>query len=389
MRPRSAASFTQYFAILGYAVVSLVVVLTLLELGARVGWFAYHWVHADPDENLAETSPAFAGYPWTAEFWKEEKLRWKSHQGSYVPFRIWGVAEWHGNYVNTDDTGMGTWRRTINPPSGPCEKRTSVWMFGGSTLYGTGVPDWATLPSYLSHELNNGMRSCVSVTNLGVEGYVTNQELILLIEQLKAGRHPDVVIFYDGVNDAYAGAISPGIPSAHMTFEAIKARVEGSIASRLDFLRDAYSLRLARIAVGSLRRAGSAAPSVAGSRAKAVAVLDNYEANLRIARALGEAYNFKVYCFWQPAVVFGRKPLVPFEQKLGNFDGTRTFRVLAAVYQEAESRASSTRSFVFLGSTFDSVKEPLYIDRWMHLSPLGNELIAQAIAERMENRSGS
>jgi lysophospholipase L1-like esterase len=387
LRPRSARPFPHYFAILGYAVVSLVVVVTLLELGARVGWFAYHWVHADPDENLANTSPAYAGYSWTAEFWKEEELRWKSQHGRYVPFRVWGVAEWHGKYVNTDETEMGTWRRTINPPSEACEKRTktSVWMFGGSTLYGTGVPDWATLPSYLSHELNNGMRSCVSVTNFGVEGYVTNQELILLSEQLKTGRHPDLVIFYDGVNDAYAGAISPGIPSAHMTFEPIKARVEGSIAGRLDFLRDAYSLRLARTAVGSLRRAGSAASSVAGSSAKVVAVLDNYEANLRLARALGEAYNFKVYCFWQPAVVFGRKPLVPFEQKLGNFDGTRTFRVLAAVYQEAESRASSTGSFVFLGSIFDSVKEPLYIDRWMHVGPLGNELAAQAIAKRIEN----
>ena len=43
-------------------------------------------------------------------------------------------------------------------------------------MYGTGVPDWATLPSYLSRDLN-AVGDCAVVSNFGVEGYVTQSRV--------------------------------------------------------------------------------------------------------------------------------------------------------------------------------------------------------------------
>jgi hypothetical protein len=80
-----------------------------------------------------------------------------------------------------------------------------VWVFGGSTVYGIGTPDWATIPSYLSREVNTDPTACIEVTNLGAEGYVTNQEEIFLIQQLKAGRKPDIAILYDGESLSRSG----------------------------------------------------------------------------------------------------------------------------------------------------------------------------------------
>ena len=37
--------------------------------------------------------------------------------------------------------------------------------------------------------------------NLSEIGYVSTQELVALFQELQAGYRPDVVIFYDGVND--------------------------------------------------------------------------------------------------------------------------------------------------------------------------------------------
>jgi lysophospholipase L1-like esterase len=165
-------------------------------------------------------------------------------------------------------TSNGVWRRTINSTGPGCEK-LELWMFGGSTLYGTGVPDWATLPSFLSRDLNSAQLGCVVVTNFGVEGYVTNQEVMLLMEQLKIGRHPNIVIFYDGVNDSYAGAVEPGIPRAHVSLSIIKALVEGTLAGRLDFLRNSYALQLAGMAVNYLRRASAAEPKIEETDSKA------------------------------------------------------------------------------------------------------------------------
>lgn len=380
----------RFFSFLGYTVFSFMLAALVIESGAFVILTVLHRVRPDSQVNFADTSPAYTGYPWAAEFWKEEKARWRTQHGSYEPFRLWGVAPWHGKYINTDRIADSSWRRTVNPSNEQCEKlgSTEIWMFGGSTLYETGVPDWATLPSFLSRDLNSAGSGCFNVTNFGTEGYVTNQEVILLMEQLKAGRRPGLVIFYDGVNDAYVGAVSPGIPAAHMSFAIIRARVEGSVAGRLDFLRNSYAFQLAMMAVHAVHWAHASKPSVPESELKAVATLDNYEANLFIAKTLGQAYGFHVLCYWQPAIVYGRKPLAVFEKKIANADADQpSFQNLTAVYEEARRRADKTHDFIFLGSLFDSVQEPVYIDKWMHLSPAGNEIVAHLLAEGLDGRA--
>ena len=391
----SPSRFRGFFAFVGYLLFVVVIVFAATELAAFAIWSLYHGARPDREEKLGSTSPAYAGYPWAAEFWREEQARRKVHRGRYVPFLIWDVTEWHGKYVNADASELGTLRRTINPDAAACAGKptTTIWIFGGSTLFGSGVPDSATLPSYLSRDLNAKSSGCVRVENLGVEGYNTNQELILLTKQLKAGRHPDIVIFFDGVNDSYVGMFAPGFPDAHWDYAAIQARVEGSLAGKLEFLRNSYALRLVREIV--VRRPASGATGAAESdRARqATAVLDNYEANLRIAKTLGAACGFQVYSFWQPSLAYGHKTLVPYEEQLVKLDANSpegsAFPPMAAAYQEAERRAVNSSDFVFLGNLFDSVAEPLYLDRWMHLGPGGYEIEADAVARRIESHSNS
>jgi lysophospholipase L1-like esterase len=375
--------FAGSFALLGYAVFSLLALAALLELGSWAIWSAYHGKYREGQETQA-ASPVYAGIPWAGEFWREEFLRQKSRHG-YVPFLLWGVGSWHGKYVNNDESKTGEWRRTVNPARDDCSQRhVIVWTFGGSTMYGTGVPDWATLASYLSRELNAGSSECVLVTNFGVEGYVGNQELILLMEQLKAGGRPDIVIFYDGVNDAAAAGPPGEPPTPHFIFATIKNRIEGSVSGRLDFVRDSYTFRLARAIRAFVSRRHPSRPVPDELDPKAAAALDNYEANLRVAKALGKAYNFRVYCFWQPSLFYGGKPLVPFEKQLHENAATDSWSLaITAVYREAETRAIATKSFIFLGDIFDSVPEAIYLDE-THLGPRGNELAAQAVAKYME-----
>jgi hypothetical protein len=257
-------------------------------------------------------------------------------------------------------------------------------------MYGTAVPDWATIPSYLSRDLNAGSRDCVAVSNFGVEGYVTDQELILLAEQLKAGGDPDIVIFYDGVNDSSLAWPPSSSPNAHFLFRTIKTRVEGSVSGRLDFLQKSYAMRLVREGLAALHPARSFPSLIAEAQPSVVTTLDNYVANLRLVRALGEAYKFKLYCFWQPMLVYGHKPLVPFEQQMATRDASGIseesawFLTIAAAYREAERRAARSGNFVFLGSLFDSTREPIYVDE-AHLGPRGNELAAQAIARYIQD----
>ena len=376
------------FATLGYAAFSLGVLVVLLELTSWAIWSAYHANHVEGPENQA-ASPVYAGAAWAREFWQEEHLRQKSRH-DYLPFLLWGVSNWHSKYVNNDEGKTGVWRRTINPARDECKTRqVTVWTFGGSTMYGTGVPDWATLPSYLSRDLNAASSECVVVSNFGVEGYVSNQEVILLMEQLKAGGHPDIVIVYDGLNDAGAAGPTSGPPHPHFSFDVIKRRVEGSISGCFDFIRESYTLRLAGAIRGFLPRGHSSRSVLDELHTKGVAALDNYEANLSVAKALGKAYNFRIYCFWQPSLYYGQKPLVPFEKQMPEIATKDTWSLITtAVYQEAAARATAAGSFVFLGGLFDSVAEPIYIDEG-HLGPRGNELAAQAVAKYIEDHRGN
>jgi lysophospholipase L1-like esterase len=378
-----------FFSYLGYAIFSIFLAAAILEIGSTIVRSAYHWIRSGRAEG--STSPAYEGYPWAQAFWKEEYLRRGSfRKNRYVPFLIWGERPWHGKYINVDEGVLGNLRRTVNPLNPACNQGRSkvIWMFGGSTLFGLGVPDMETIPSNLSRELNTAGSVCFVILNAGVEGYVTNQELILLMEALKKGQRPDLVIFYDGVNEGNA-AVSPGIPGAHLEFESVKARMEGSLSSRFDFLRNSNAFGMAIAIVARFKSSDSAPPVEV--EARAAVALDNYEANIRVVRTLGQAYNFKVLCLWQPSLAFGGKPLAPFEQQLQReslgFPEAKAFKILKAVYEGAARRSLLDGDFVFLGQVFDSVRETLYIDNLMHLGPRGNQIVAHAIAKWVEEHA--
>lgn len=371
------------FSFLGFAIVILMLLATLLELVSWAIW-SIHPLNREAELENQEASPVYAGVDWTQEFWREEFMRRKQLK-NYVPFRIWGVTAWNSQFINNDQGATGILRRTINPTRCDPANPTTVWTFGGSTMYGTAVPDFATIPSYLSRDLNSGSHDCVVVLNFGVEGYVTDQELILLQEQLKAGGRPDIVVLYDGVNDSSLAWAAPGHANPHFLFGTVKNRVEGSLSGRLDFLQKSYAVRLTRAALVHLQPASSFASLVPRAQPNVIATFRNYEGNLRIARALGDAYKFKLYCFWQPMLTYGHKPLVQFEEQMAARDATGTsaesawFLTMNAVYREAERHASTDGVYFFLGGLFDSTKEPLYVDE-AHLGPRGNEIVAEAIA---------
>ena len=375
-----------FFAFIGYLLCSIIFAAAILELGSFAIWTMTHGARPNRQEKLGSASPA-SDFPWTANFWKEEAQRRKGHNGGYVPFRIWGTPEWHGTYVNNDKYQFGVVRRTIDNLAPECKKRTiaDVWMFGGSTLYGSGVPDWATIPSLLSTELNQLPNHCVAITNFGTEAYNSNQELLLLLEQLKAGRRPDLVIFYDGVNDSYTGTYQPGMATAHMQYAQISARVESKLAGKLEFLRHSYALLLVRRMLLSKQKQDPVAIE-AETKAKAAETLDNYEANLAMVRALAGIYHFKVFAFWQPSLAYGSKPIVPYEADLIRVDTNSpdgsALKPMRFAYQEAERRSAANHGFVFLGDVLDSERGPLYLDEW-HLGPKGNQIVAGEIAKRL------
>lgn len=84
----------------------------------------------------------------------------------------------------------------VTPETAPLLINGSVWVFGGSTLFGQGVRDDETITAYL-----NRIDSTQTYINFGVHAYHQANEIDKMLLLLKKGYIPSKVIFIDGLND--------------------------------------------------------------------------------------------------------------------------------------------------------------------------------------------
>lgn len=110
----------------------------------------------------------------------------------YKPFAEWQMLPYQGKTLSINEQGL----RTHIPPAGVSSKPV-IRFFGGSTMWGEGSDDANTIPALVHQKLNAG-----TVINHGQLAYNSRQNLDALISMYAKGESADVVIFYDGVNDA-------------------------------------------------------------------------------------------------------------------------------------------------------------------------------------------
>ncbi len=116
---------------------------------------------------------------------------YNSVQHQYEPFVGWKTLPYKGETLTI--TSEGT--RNVPLPEGA--KNKTVHFFGGSTMWGEGSDDEHTIPALFAAKNPN-----FEIYNHGQLAYNSRQELDALISLYATGMKPDVVVFYDGVNDA-------------------------------------------------------------------------------------------------------------------------------------------------------------------------------------------
>lgn len=87
----------------------------------------------------------------------------------------------------------------------PANYKNEIHVFGGSTVWGIGSSDYYTIPSILQRHVNQKYPQRYKVVNRGFIAVVAKQELDELKDvKINSG---DIVIFYDGGNDVWLGAV--------------------------------------------------------------------------------------------------------------------------------------------------------------------------------------
>ncbi len=295
-----------------------------------------------------------------SRFFKEFDQMGEAETYIYQPWVGFSERIFHAPRLNVDEATPLPTRRTIQTSSNHAGRPLIVWMFGGSTMFGWGVPDEETMASHLSAILSRDLPGrSVAVTNHGHSYFFSSQELALFETLLRRGDHCDVAVFLDGLNESgiYSHHDTPAFTDRMAVAMAREQARNPSARSYFWLSPDFPPLRLVGAIGGRLIRP----PAPPADQSPTYDQVNTYQFNLSAEAALGSMHGIKTLFFWQP---------VPGE------NGYAPARDLAARVRQSVK----ADNFYYIADIFkDMDSRDVYVD-YHHYGDIGNERIAENIA---------
>jgi lysophospholipase L1-like esterase len=343
-----------------FIVANTAMLLLLVEGGTHVAIRAMQ--RAAPEVSYQQlTEPVRRNYSHMAPADVEDLLRvTASLRYRYAPVGGFVHAATASRFVNIDSYGVranGPSRRHISA------MEDAVWVFGGSTTFGSGVADHETIPAQLENLLAR------PVMNLGVRGDGSLMENRLLNYYLRAGYRPAMALFLDGINEACQADVFADQLSALVA--RVQNGYEWEFGRPVTYAFDKGRRRLQRLTGGEVDRP---------DRTELTCVADGARNPLRAihARTLAERdslcrlYDIPCRTFVQPfAGLHGRHDDRAFVASAG----AAHLRALFA-HLEANWRAAGA---TFVTGALDRRDRHAFVDE-IHYSADANRLIAEAMA---------
>ena len=333
-------------------VINLVVFAILLAIAILL----FNAIKADRSAPKAAL-PNYAGQPWAKEHFSE--LR-ELHT-RFSSFVEWRRELFSGETINI--VGKYHERKTILPTDA---KPPEVFFFGGSTMWGTGVRDNDTIPSLYAARTGQIAR------NFGETAYSAHQGLEMLMWLLQDGERPDVVVFYDGVNDV-----------AHKC-RTISGSFSAAQEQKIRWRLSPWHRKISGSFLEWFNETFRGIPAPRGSDcdtdpAKAAAIAKGLVRDWDTAKTIAEAEGITFHAVLQPVAFFSKSNLDHLDLRE---DRRRQF---AAVYPIVKELIADRPYISDFTEVLDD-NEIVYID-FCHLSPNGNERIAAAMDAMINSSS--
>jgi lysophospholipase L1-like esterase len=289
-------------------------------------------------------------------------------------------------------TGPDGFRITPGNEPGAEEDGVLVYCFGGSTIWGWGESDDQTITAHLQNILSDSLECPVSVVNRGVMSWGSTQEMFHLMLSLWTGERPDLVIFYDGLNDFNACRVGqPGETVRKSFVENVLNRRPSRELARFNLLREtAIRSNIVIVVTGLLGM--NTEPGLSQVLAPArteeggmlpdslvpMATLETMLGNYSIVRALGAYYDFRCLFVWHPIIFCSDRTVTAQEVEVLDPD---YIALLRATWELASTISAENRvpGFVDLSGALDPCLLPCYLDI-CHLNSTGNRIIADSLA---------
>jgi hypothetical protein len=328
-----------------------------------------------PEASLAQVYPDFS----PAERNQMLYENW-SRRFIYDDYVMFKERAFSGKYVNVSSASFRAVKDQAPWP--PETDNVNVFVFGGSTTFGYGLPDHQTIPSFLQDALSKRIGQNVAVYNFGSGWYNSTQERIFFERLLCSGHKPDMVVFIDGLNDSVrVGDDAPFRKQFEAVFDANNGeRLLGSMVHQTPF---------GRLLRGLKRRLQKPEKSVmARLEPEAVRSLKRYLVNKDIIETMCNRYSIKPIFVWQPV------PSYKYDLKLHLFampaydPEVWLYKMQKFAYEQMAKIARESdlgKSFLWCADLQEDEKECVYVDGHHYTAKFARKLaetIAQMIVAR-------
>lgn len=391
--------------LLAATLILLVAVNLLIFLGYRVSVWIETWTRSDQpgqDNVVVERHqvPLEVVYPRLTPDQIDAMLGETWSRGTvYDADAVFGEGPLDGAYVTVDAAGFR--HSTDQAAWPPAADAPIVFVFGGSTTFGYGVPDDDTVASALSARLRAlpGMADA-QVYNFARGFFYSKLEQRLFTGLVGHGHVPDIAIFIDGLNEfANPGGNYPGAPAMAAARRAEEREAPPPLV-RIDWQHLGHLVPMARLAgdVGTWLEGAQAPaglptpaafdPSVYDDPAVLDRIIERYLHQQRIIRSVAAEFSVAVHFIWQPVATYAYDLDHHLFARHGRDDGT------APIFGDHNRSAYGYRRFAarrageglpadmtWCADITRDLAEPLYVDA-VHYSGRLAGLLADCIVDQ-------
>ncbi len=291
----------------------------------------------------------------------------------YEPFTGYREKPFQGKFMHNDPAGFRLSKDQAPWPPRP--DAFNIFVFGGSTTYGYGLPDYQTIPSYLGEcAAANHSPAQVAVYNFGRGSYFSSQELILFQQLLNAGFVPRVAIFIDGLNEFDHPNGEPRFTGNFRRFMAGKAPPSDEF-EWIPMVAAAHwvSKRWLQPEEAQPKKKDYA------DRTMLQGVIDRWLANKRMIESMANGFGVRTIFVWQPVPVYNYDLRYHYYLHADkNFGVYGRSKYGYALMQEWRARGKLDADVLWLGDMQQDKHENLYVDAVHYNAPFSQE-----IAERI------
>jgi len=270
--------------------------------------------------------------------------------------------------INVNSLGFRGPEITVEKP----DNTFRVFVLGGSSTFGSGATaDDNTIPGYLQKKFNDyNLTSSVQVINAGVVSATSFEENYYIKNNI-LNLNPDLIVIYDGSNDAKYRILSDKI-----IYDTVKPEEEWKFKNfpyyRTPFvINDLFFSRIPH-QESSTERLDFESTEI---------IVSLWEKRVIEICKLGKEKEFETLILVQPTLYSGSKPLTDFESKFdtkteSDLAAKQTLKLMAERLKELSKYCHTSD----LTNIFDNITIAIYTD-YIHTNDKGNEIIAEKIFE--------